>query len=93
MMLGGATETNSYTSERSGGAQAPCESASADISGLLSWPLLMRTRNKALGTCGRKETCALGAPGMGCRKRGERGVLSEEPPNPDVGNGSSDHPH
>lgn len=67
-------ETNSYTSERSAEAQAPRESVSVDVSGLLSWPLLIRTRNKALGTCGRKETCALEAPGMGCRKSGGKGA-------------------
>ena len=59
-----------------------------DNSGLPSCPLLMRMRNRALGTWGdRRETRALGAPGLGCRKQEGRGTLSEEPPNPDMGNG------
>lgn len=38
---------------------------------------------------GRRETRALGAPGLGCRKQEGRGMLSEEPANPDMGNGAT----
>lgn len=38
---------------------------------------------------GRRETHALGAPGLGCRKQEGRGMLSEEPANPDMGNGAT----
>ena len=56
-----------------------------ECSGLPSWPLLMRTSIEALG----REGHALGTPGTGCKKKGERGaVLSGKPPNPAVRNGS-----
>lgn len=53
-------------------SQAPEESVPEELSGLPSWPLLMRTRSKALGTCGRRETCC-GHLGHGLQEEGREG--------------------
>lgn len=66
-LRGGAMETSSCVSERAEGGRAPSESVSGEGSGLPRWPLLPRTRNEALGTCGRRKQ-ALGAPGIGFGK-------------------------
>lgn len=72
MLLRGATRQAARYLRGQRESQAPEESVSEELSGLLSWPLLMRTRSKALGTCGRRETCC-GRPGDGLQEEGREG--------------------
>lgn len=64
---GAVMEINSCVAGRAEGARAPQESVSVGGSGLPPWPLLLRTRSEAPGTCSSRRH-AWGTPGTGCGK-------------------------
>lgn len=85
MMLGGATETSSYVSERSEGVPGSLRECFCGMLRAAKLAPANENQQPGSGKLGRKgrEGHALGAPGMGFKKKGERG-----PPNPAVRNRS-----